>query len=125
MSFEFDRARASPVAAGRRGRCPRCGEGRLFDGYLDLAPTCDTCALDYGFASAGDGPAVFVMLMAGAVVAGLALWTDVTYDPPIALLLGTFLPLVLVVCLGALRPFKGLLVALQYRNRAGQGRLRP
>ncbi len=125
MRFESDVPTAAPVPAGLRGRCPRCGEGRLFHGFIDLAPACEVCGLDYGFASAGDGPAVFVTLIAGAVVVGLALWTDVAYDPPLAVLFGIFLPLTLVVCLGILRPLKGVLIALQYRNRAEQGRLGP
>lgn len=125
MSFPSEFPPVPPVSAGLRGRCPRCGDGRLFRSFVDLAPTCDLCDLDYGFASSGDGPAVFVTLIAGAVVVGLALWTDVAYDPPLAVLLGIFLPLTLVVCLGILRPLKGLLIALQYRNRAEQGRLGP
>ena len=56
---------------------------------------------------------------------GLALWTDVAYDPPLAVLFSIFLPLTLVVCLGILRPLKGLLIALQYRNRVEQGGLGP
>lgn len=125
MSFEFERPPVGPVSAGLRGRCPRCGTGKLFDGFLDLAPDCGVCGLDNGFASSGDGPAVFVTLIAGAIVVGLALWTDVAYDPPLAVLFSIFLPLTLVVCLGILRPLKGLLIALQYRNRAEQGGLGP
>ena len=57
------------------------------------------------------------------IVLGLALWTEIKYEPPMWLHLVIFLPLALVVCLGLLRPLKGLLVALQYRNKAGQGRV--
>ena len=113
----------SPWAAGLACRCPRCGKGRLLRGFLTLAPRCTACGLDYTFADAGDGPAVFVTLFAGFIVVGLMLWTDAVYEPPIWVLLAIFLPLAIVTCLGLLRPLKGLLVALQYRNKAAQGRL--
>jgi uncharacterized protein (DUF983 family) len=110
------------ATSGLAGRCPRCGEGRLFSGFVTIAPSCTQCKLDFKFADAGDGPAVFVILIAGFVVVGLALWVEIAYEPPIWLHMLVFLPLTLVVCLGMLRPLKGLLVGLQYRNRAEQGR---
>lgn len=113
----------SPYETGLRGRCPRCGEGHLFSGFINIAPRCEACDLAFDFADAGDGPAVFVILFAGCFILGLALWVDVTYEPPIWVHLAIFLPLVLVVVMGMLRPLKGLLIALQYRNKAEQGRL--
>ena len=113
----------SPWSCGLAGRCPRCGEGPLFAGVLDIAPRCEACGLDLKFADSGDGPAVFVILIAGFVVLGAALWTELVYEPPMWVHLIIFLPLTLVVCLGMLRPLKGILVALQYRNKAEQGRL--
>ena len=114
---------ADPVSAGLSGRCPRCGEGKLFDGFISLKPSCQSCKLDYAFADAGDGPAVFVILFAGFFVVGLALWTEIKYEPPIWIHLTIFLPLTVIVCLGLLRPLKGIMIALQYRNKAEQGRL--
>ena len=105
------------------GRCPRCGDGRLFSGFIGLAPRCEVCGLDYSFADAGDGPAVFVALFGGFVVLGAALWTEIVYRPPMWVHMAVFLPLTLVVCLGLLRPLKGVLIALQYRNKAEPGRL--
>ena len=105
------------------GRCPSCGNGRLFAGYLAPAPRCDACGLDYDFADSGDGPAVFVILVTGFVVVGLALIAEILYSPPYwlhALLWGTLavlLPLVL------LRSFKGVLIALQFRHKAAEGKL--
>ena len=113
----------SPYVTGVTGRCPRCGGGKMFDGFLELAPRCEACGLDYGFADAGDGPAVIVTLLAGFIVVGAALVVEVKYEPPMWLHLAIFLPLTLVVCLGMLRPLKGILVSLQYRNKAGLGRL--
>ena len=112
----------SPLSTGLAGRCPRCGDGKLFSGFLDLAPRCDVCGLDYGFADSGDGPAVFVTLFAGFLVLGAALATQIVYEPPIWIHLMIFLPLTLVVCLGLLRPLKGFLIASQYVNKAAPGR---
>lgn len=113
----------SVFATGLACRCPRCGEGKLFAGFLDVKPACEVCGLDYAFADAGDGPAVFVILLAGFIVVGAALVVEFKYQPPFwlhALLWG---PLVLLVTIGPLRPLKALLIALQYRNDAAPGRL--
>ncbi|GAA4108149.1 DUF983 domain-containing protein [Aminobacter aganoensis] len=112
-----------PVAAGLKGRCPRCGVGRLFSGFLTVAKQCGVCRLDYSFADAGDGPAVFVILIIGFVVVGLALWMEVTLSPPLWLHLLLWIPLTLVLSLGSLRLIKGVLITLQYRNKAAEGRL--
>lgn len=112
-----------PIQAGLRGQCPRCGEGRLFAGFLTIAPRCSTCDLDYSFADAGDGPAVFVILLIGFIVVGLALWMEVTLNPPLWLHFILWVPLTLVLALTALRLIKGVLITLQYRNKAAEGRL--
>ena len=122
---ERRRPNPSVLTTGLAGRCPRCGRGRLFKGFLSVARRCDSCGLDYGFADAGDGPAVFVTLIAGFFVLGLALVVDVEYEPPLWVHFVIFLPLTLVVCLGLLRPLKGLLIASQYKNKAAPGRLDP
>jgi uncharacterized protein (DUF983 family) len=112
-----------PVKAGLSGRCPRCGEGRLFHGFLSVGDRCNNCGLDYSFADAGDGPAVFVILIIGFVVVGLALWMEVSLNPPLWLHFLLWIPLTLVLSLVALRLIKGLLIVLQYRNKAAEGRL--
>ncbi|WP_163269142.1 DUF983 domain-containing protein [Chelativorans alearense] len=112
-----------PVRAGLSGRCPRCGEGRLFSGFLSVGKRCANCGLDYGFADSGDGPAAFVILIIGFIVVGLALWLEVTTGAPLWLHFLLWVPLTLVLSLTALRLIKGLLIALQYRNKAAEGRL--
>jgi uncharacterized protein (DUF983 family) len=114
---------ALPISRGLRGRCPRCGEGRLFQGFLNLRPACEKCGLDYSFADAGDGPAVFVILIGGAIVVFAALMTEVVYQPPYWLHAALWLPLILLVTLLPLRLIKGLLIALQYHHKAQEGRL--
>lgn len=115
----------SPVPAAVAGRCPHCGRGRLFHSFIEVAGRCGVCGLDYAFADAGDGPAVFVSFAALIVVVGLALLIDAAYEPPIWLMMLILLPLILLLCLGLLRPVKGLMIGLQYRNKAEQGRFAP
>jgi uncharacterized protein (DUF983 family) len=112
-----------PIQAGLKGRCPRCGEGRLFSGFLTVGGDCGVCGLDYSFADAGDGPAVFVILIIGFIVVGLALWLEVSYGPPLWLHFILWIPLALVLSLVALRLIKGVLVTLQYSKSAAEGRL--
>lgn len=112
-----------PIRAGLKGRCPRCGEGNLFDGFIAVGGRCPKCELDYSYADAGDGPAVFVILIIGFVVVGAALWTEVNINPPLWLHLAIWLPLTVVLSLGALRLIKGVLLTLQYSKQAAEGRL--
>ena len=112
----------SPYGAGLRCRCPRCGKGRLFNGFLELAPRCESCGLDFGFADSGDGPAVFVILIAGFVVVFSAMVVEILWRPPYWLHAALWLPLILLTTLGLLRPAKGLMIALQYHHKAEQGR---
>lgn len=113
----------NPVRAGVLGRCPRCGEGRLFDGFLAVRPRCALCGLDYSFVDAGDGPAAFVILAVGFVVVGLALWVEVVHQPPLWVHFMIWLPLAIVLSLAGIRIVKGLLITLQYANKASEGRL--
>jgi uncharacterized protein (DUF983 family) len=115
--------RTDPWRAGLRCRCPRCGEGKLYASFLGLAPRCDKCGLEYDFADAGDGPAIFVMLIVGFIVCGLALWVEVKHQPPLWLHAVLWMPLTVVLVFGLLRPLKAVLIALQYANSARQGRL--
>jgi uncharacterized protein (DUF983 family) len=110
------------ILAGLSCRCPRCARGKLFQGFLTLRPRCDACGLDYSFADAGDGPAVFIMFFAGFIVVGAALITEVLYQPPFWVHAVLWLPLIIIVTIGPLRPMKGLMIALQYYHKAAEGR---
>ena len=110
------------IATGLSCACPRCGQGRLFAGYLKLQPRCARCGLDYGFADSGDGPAVFIMFLAGAIVVGAALVTEILFRPPYWVHAALWLPLIVLVTLGPLRPMKGLMIALQYHHKAAESR---
>lgn len=116
-------APVDPVKTGLKGCCPRCGNGRLFDGFLKVKPSCSACGLDYSFADAGDGPAVFVMLIVGFLIIGLALWLESSFAPPVWVHAVVWLPLTVIVSLLLLRCLKGVMIALQYSNDASEGRL--
>ena len=75
-------------------RCPRCGKGKLYAGFLNLRPRCESCGLDYAFIDSGDGPAIFIIMIAGAIVVGCALIVEVKYQPPFWLHAALWLPLI-------------------------------
>ncbi|WP_275789396.1 DUF983 domain-containing protein [Pararhizobium gei] len=112
-----------PVKAGIKGLCPRCGQGKLFNGFLKVRPECASCGLDYGFADSGDGPVVFVVLIVGFIVVGAALWLDVNYNPPIWLHFLLWVPLASIFTLFLMRMLKGILISLQFRNNARSGEI--
>jgi uncharacterized protein (DUF983 family) len=104
-------------------RCPRCGKGKLFAGFLQLRPSCDVCGLDYTFIDSGDGPAIFLILLAGAIVVTSALIVEVKYQPPFWVHAALWLPLIFATTLLPMRSMKGLLIALQFHHKAAPGRL--
>jgi uncharacterized protein (DUF983 family) len=108
--------------AGLTCRCPACGKGRLFRGFLGLRPRCESCGLDFAFADSDDGPAVFIILLAGLVVVFAALAVELTYHPPYWVHAVLWVPLIFAVTLLPLRPMKGLMIALQYHHKAAEGR---
>ena len=111
------------VLRGVACRCPRCGRGKLFAGFLTLRPRCENCGLDYAFIDTGDGPAVFIIMLAGAIVVACALIVEVKYQPPFWVHAALWLPLILVTTLLPLRSMKSLLIALQFHHKAAPGRL--
>ena len=112
----------SSLAVGLRCRCPRCGEGHLFAGFLTLAKTCDRCGLDFSFADPADGPAFFVMSGVSFLVVAVWAWTAVVFSPPIWLQFATVFPALIGGCLACLRPVKAWLVAEQYIHKAEEAR---
>ncbi|MEE7456620.1 hypothetical protein MPAR168_01590 [Methylorubrum populi] len=113
----------SMLSVGLRCRCPRCGEGQLFDGFITLKPRCEACGLDYRFADPADGPAFFIMMTMAFPVTAFGIWLELAYDPPLWIHAVVTLPLLLLACVPVIRPLKGLFIASQYINKAGEGRL--
>jgi uncharacterized protein (DUF983 family) len=115
-------SKPNPLLAGVAGRCPNCGEGFLFEGFLKVAPTCEACGYDFAKADSGDGPAVFVIMIAGFVVAFSALFLEFAVHPPVWVHLILWLPATLIISLGLMRPLKGAMLAAQFMNKASEHR---
>jgi uncharacterized protein (DUF983 family) len=111
---------AAPFIAGALGRCPNCGDGKLFTGFLKVTPKCAACGFDLTRADSGDGPAVFVILIAGFVAAFGLLLTEIIVRPPIWVEFVIWLPVAAGLSLGLLQPLKGLMIAAQFVNKASE-----
>ena len=121
-----DTAHSTVTESALRGlacHCPRCGKGRLYTGFLNLRPACDVCGLDYAFTDVGDGAAVFIIMIAGAIVVTCALIVEIKYQPPFWVHMVLWLPLILATTLWPLRAMKSLLIALQFHHKAAEGQL--
>ena len=123
MADDGNWAPLSPYATGVRGRCPRCGQGHLFKGFLTIRPRCEACGLDYAFADPADGPAFFVICFACVPSVWFAVWAQITFEPSMWFHVLISLPVVLITCIPPLRPLKGWLVASQFFHKAEEGRL--
>lgn len=113
-----DKGAISPVMAGLRCRCPRCGETPLYEGLLTIRERCETCGLDLRAQDAGDGPAVFVILILGFIVVGLAAFVEIKFEPPLWVHVVLWPGIILGGAIAMLRSLKALLIALQFRHRA-------
>jgi uncharacterized protein (DUF983 family) len=107
----------SAMKRGFRGRCPRCGEGKLFRAFLKTANSCSACGLDFTPHRADDLPAYLVIVIVGHIVVPLALSIETHFSPPVLLQLAIYLPLTLVLSLVLLQPVKGAVVGLQWALR--------
>jgi uncharacterized protein (DUF983 family) len=102
---------------GFRGRCPRCGQGKLFRAFLKVDDHCSVCQLDFTPHRADDLPAYLVIVIVGHIVVPTILWIETDYSPSIALQLSIYLPLTLILSLALLQPVKGAVVAIQWALR--------
>ena len=119
----MDGAPPSILLASLLGRCPRCGRGLLFAGYLHIATSCTRCGLDYAVFDVGDGASVFVILIVGFLVVGAALITEIAWSPPYWVHAVLWLPAIALLTIGGLRLVKSTLMVLQYRHQAREGRI--
>ena len=102
---------------GFRGRCPRCGEGKLFRAFLKVDNGCSVCELDYTPHRADDLPAYLVIIIVGHILVPVILWIETNYAPPVWLQLSIYLPLTLIASLALLQPVKGAVVGFQWALR--------
>jgi uncharacterized protein (DUF983 family) len=113
----------SPFIAALTCRCPRCGRGKLFSRLLNMNERCGACGLNYAFANSGDGPAVFAIFILGFLCLGGALIAEFKFGVPWwmhVVLWGILTPLVAIYLL---RFLKALLIAVQFKYKAEEGRL--
>ena len=113
----------SPLKTGLAGKCPRCGRGQFFDGYLTVAKSCASCGLSFSFADAGDGAAWFVMLFASIFGVGSILGIEVAYSPSWWVHVLIAVPVLIIIPMILLRPMKGVLLAQQWKTNASEGRI--
>ena len=113
----------TPLAAGLTGLCPRCGARTLFAGLATFAPACRGCGLDFRAFNVGDGPAAFLIFSVGGIVVALAILVELSLTPPWWVHALLWLPLTAILTVGLLRIGKGVLLALEYRNQAREGRI--
>lgn len=112
-----------PLVAGVLARCPRCGDGRLFQNGLMLRSGCEGCGLGYAYIDTGDGPAVFAILILGFFTLGLALFVEFRYEPPVWVHVAMWGLLTPLLSFALLRFLKATLIALIWTNKAEEGRL--
>jgi uncharacterized protein (DUF983 family) len=112
----------SPVSTGIAGKCPRCGRGKLFDGYLRVAKSCKSCGLSFDYADGGDGAAWFVMTFVSLVGVGSILGVEVAYQPSFWVHVLLAVPVLVILPLILLRPMKGVLLNQQWKTGAREGR---
>ncbi|MGN6498190.1 MAG: DUF983 domain-containing protein [Tsuneonella sp.] len=104
------------------GLCPRCGARTLFAGWVKFAPRCRACGLDFDRFNVGDGPAALLILVIGALIAGLAIWLQLAAEPPFWVHVLLWVPLTTLAVVLGLRASKAALLASEYRNNAGESR---
>lgn len=101
------------------GCCPRCGARSLFAGWIEFASACRACGLDFSKFNVGDGPAAFLTMIVGAVIVVLALWLQLSVEPPWWVHVLLWVPLTTAGVVGGLRLAKGALLWSEYRQKAG------
>jgi uncharacterized protein (DUF983 family) len=106
---------AKAMWRGFRGRCPHCGEGRLFARFLKVADTCESCGEELFHQRADDFPAYLVIVVVGHLVVPAILAVETAYAPPVWLQLPVWLPVTLIASLALLQPTKGAIVGLQWQ----------
>ena len=114
--------RVHPQRAGLRCKCPECGNGAVFRGFLEMQECCRDCGADFSSADAGDGPAFFVMFLVAILVTPPVILLQAWLEPPYWVQLLIWSPVVLGLTMVLLRPFKATLFALQWHNKAEEAR---
>ena len=109
------------LGRGIAGRCPNCGIGRIFAGFLRIAPACAHCAAPLGALRADDAPPYIVIFLVGHLLLPPIFWIEKAYEPPMWLHMVVWLPLFALICTFMLRPIKGAVVGLMWRLGFAEG----
>ena len=112
-----DTSLVSSLKYGLILRWPYCGAGKLFTGFIKVAERCSHCGQELKAQDTGGGPAIFVGLMVGALVVAAALIVEVSYQPPFWPYVLLWIPMILVLSLGLLRPLKAVFYAVNCERR--------
>lgn len=112
------------LRAGVFGRCPKCGQGKLYAKYLLIADKCGACGADFSMADSGDGPTVFVILVVGALAVPFVLVLQLAFGLPLWLVATAGLLFTAGLSFVLLPVFKGVLFTLQWAHGAREGRLK-
>ena len=99
---------------GMMGRCPACGEGKLFRAFVKVADRCNVCGEDLHHHRADDFPAYLTIFLVGHLVVPLAMYVEIAYQPSYWLHTFLWAPMVIILSIGLLQPIKGMIVALQW-----------
>lgn len=106
---------ANPILRGLRGRCPNCGEGRMFARFLKVADQCPSCGEELHHQRADDFPAYLVLFIAGHLLIPVVLGVEEVFEPALWVHAALWIPATLILCVGLLQPVKGAVVGLQWK----------
>lgn len=113
-----DRTTGQIILLGIKGKCPRCGQGKVFSSYLKIADQCPNCGLGLEGHDTGDGAVVPAMLLIGSLVVGMAAYVELSFEPPLWLHAVLWVPVIIGLTMTILQPLKGISIALQYKYRS-------
>jgi len=122
MTPRRGRRRLPPVQTGLAGRCPECGEGRLFKSLLSFVDSCTACGADFTNEDAGDGPAIFVIFIVGIFIIPMALGFHMILDPPLAVTFVLWGLIIIAICLWLLRLMRGIMFNIAWQRNAREVR---
>ena len=114
----------APTLVALKGLCPRCGNRTLFSGWVAFAPKCRACGLDLSDFNVGDGAVPFLIFIVGGLTVALAIMVELKLEPPFWVHILLWVPFATAATIGLLRLAKGLLLALDSKHRAREGRIK-
>ncbi len=113
-----DRRPVAPaIMAGVKGRCPNCGEGRMFGKWLKVSPQCSSCGEELHHERAQDFPPYITLFIVGHVVVTLLMLVEARFTLSLPAHLAIWLPMAIIMSVAMMQPVKGGVVGLQWALR--------